>query len=274
MTNIKIITDSTSYISREYAEEKDITIVPLNYTFNGSSYKEGYKGEFKEFFTELEKTDQFPTTSQPSTGDFYEIFKEYLREYKEIIVILVSSKVSGTYNSAVLAKNMLEEEKITIIDSRNAASNLRFLVEDAVNMMEDNISSKEIISHINNKRNSLKAYLTTDTLEYLSRGGRLSSLQSLVGNLLNIKPIIELKDGELKLLEKLRGKNKALSNIISYIYKDVEEISICYTLNREEAEKFKSKLEIKFSNAVITIDDLGPVVGAHLGPGALGVCFY
>lgn len=274
MAKIKVITDSTSYISKEYAREKDITVVPLNYTFDGGSYKEGYRGEFKDFFTKLKDSKLFPTTSQPSTGDFYEIFKESLKEYEELIVVLVSSKVSGTYNSALLAKSMLEGEKITIIDSKNAASNLRFLVEDAVNMIEDSISSEKIIDHIERKKEKLKVYLTTDTLEYLSRGGRLSSLQSMVGNLLNIKPVIELRNGELELLEKLRGRNRALSSIISYIDEEVEKISVCYTLNQKEAKKFKEKLEVKFPKARITIDDLGPVIGAHLGPGALGVCFY
>ncbi|HLS53092.1 MAG TPA: DegV family protein [Tissierellaceae bacterium] len=274
MSKIKIVTDSTSYISKDYIEKEDVAVVPLNYVFDGETYLEGFKGEFDDFFRKLENSNLFPTTSQPSVGDFHQVFKDALKEYDEIIAIVLSSKLSGTYNSAVLAKDMLEDERVTIIDSETSASNLRFLVEDAVEMAKANKSSEEIIKHINNKKNSMKVFLTAATLEYLKRGGRLSALQSTIGNLLNIKPIIELKDGQLQLLEKVRGKNRATSKIISYIHENVEKISICHILNLEEAEKFKSTLEEKFPKASITIDDLGPVVGSHLGPKAIGICFY
>lgn len=274
MTKIKIITDSTSYISKEYVVQEGISVVPLNYVFGGETFQEGFKGEFDEFFKNLASTDLFPTTSQPAAGDFYEIFKESLKYYDEIIVILLSSKLSGTYNSASLAKDMLGDERITIIDSETSASNLRYLVEDAVKMSKLGKTSREITDYLNNKKKNMNVYLTTGTLEYLRRGGRLSSLQSKLGNLLNIKPIIGLENGKLQLLDKLRGKNKAISKIISFIPEDVEKISICQILNLDEALKFKSILEEKFSKAIITIDDLGPVVGAHLGPKTIGICFY
>lgn len=275
MSKIKIITDSTSYISKEYAKKENITIVPLNYVFGEETGKEGSPGEFYEFFEKLETTKLFPTTSQPSAGEFLDIFNRAFEEgYDEIIAILLSSKLSGTYNSAVLAKNILENKKITIIDSQNAASNLRFLVEDAIEMVKEGKSSEEIESHINNKKMEMYVYLTTETLEYLSRGGRLSSIQSTVGNLLNIKPIIELKHGELTLLEKIRGKNKAVSAIIDKVPDDVKRIGICHILNIEEAQKLKISLEERFPKAEVSIDELGSVIGSHLGPKAIGICFY
>lgn len=275
MSKIKIITDSTSYISKEYAEKENITIVPLNYVFGEENGKEGFPGEFDEYFEKLETTRLFPTTSQPSAGEFLDVFNMAFEDgYDEIIAILLSSKLSGTYNSAVLAKNILENKKITIIDSQNAASNLKFLVEDAVEMVKEGKLSEEIESYINTKKVEMYVYLTTETLEYLSRGGRLSALQSTVGNLLNIKPIIELKNGELTLLEKLRGKNKAISAIIDKVPNNVKRIGICHILNMEEAEKFKSILEEKFPEAQVSIDELGPVIGSHLGPKGIGICFY
>lgn len=275
MKKIKIITDSTSYLEKDYCLQEDITVVPLNYIFGGKTHLEGFKGEFDEFYKELASSKDFPTTSQPAVGDFLEAFTAAFEEgYDEIIAILLSSKISGTYNSAVLAKNMLEDERITIIDSLSAASNLRFLVEDAVNMAKEGRSPKEIEEYINDKKERMKIYLTVDTLEYLARGGRLSSIQSTLGNLLNIKPIIQLKDGQLELLEKIRGKNKAMERIISYINEDVEKIGICHILNHREAEKLRDKLKVRFPQATIIIDELGPVVGSHLGPKAIGLCFY
>lgn len=275
MSKIKIVTDSTAYITKEYAEKENITVVPLNYVFDGVSYKEGFKGEFDEFFQKLGSSKLFPTTSQPPAGEFLEAFEDAFKDdYDEIVAILLSSKLSGTYNSAVLAQNILEDKSITIIDTLTSASNLRFLVEDAVEMAKEGKTSSEIKEFIDKKKENMKVYLTADTLEYLSRGGRLSTLQSTVGNLLNIKPIIQLKEGELSLLEKTRGKNKAIAGIIEKIPEDVSKIAICHALNIDEAKKIKGNLEEKFPNALISLDELGPVIGAHLGPKAIGICFY
>ena len=274
MKKIKIITDSTAYIRKDYMEREDITIVPLNYVFGEESKKEESPGEFDEFFNKLERTDLFPTTSQPSAGEFLDAFNDALENYDEIIAILLSSKLSGTYNSALLAKNMLEDKSITIIDSETSASNLRFLVEEAVNMAREGKTSKEIESHINSKKVNMNVYLTTETLEYLSRGGRLSTIQSTIGNLLNIKPILALSNGELKLDEKIRGKKKALSTMIDKIPSNIQRIGICHILNEEDAGILKDTLEEKFPKAIVEIDELGPVIGAHLGPKALGICLY
>ncbi len=273
MKKIKIITDSTAYLTREYIRKENISIVPLNYVFGEENGKEAFPGEFDDFYDKLENTKLFPTTSQPSAGEFVSEFNKSFEEgYDEIIAIVLSSKLSGTYNSALLSKDMLDDKKVTIIDSLSAAANMRFLVEDAVEMAKLGKSSEEIETHLNAKKMNMIIYLTTETLEYLSRGGRLSSMQSKIGNLLNIKPILKLKDGELGLLEKLRGKNKALNTMIDKVPEDVKQIGICHVSNIEGAEKLRSRLVEKFPNIEIQIDELGPVIGAHLGPKGIGIC--
>ncbi|MEY8415684.1 DegV family protein [Tissierella praeacuta] len=275
MSKIKIITDSTAYITKEYAERENITIVPLNYVFGEETGKDPFPGEFDEFYNKLQNTKLFPSTSQPAVGEFLDAFNKAFNEgYDEIIAILLSSKLSGTFNSAMLAKDMLEYKKITIIDSLTTVSNMKFLVEDAVEMVKQGKTWDDIEIYLNTKKTNINIYLTTDTLEYLRRGGRLSTVQATLGNLLNIKPIIELKDGELKLLEKLRGRNKVISAIIDRIPSNVNKIGICHVLNKEDAEKIKDLLKEKFPNAIIIIDELGPVIGSHLGPKGIGVCFY
>lgn len=274
MKRIKIITDSTCYISKEYVANENLKIVPLNYLFDGVTNKEGFKGEYDEFFQKLKSTKLFPTTSQPSAGEFYEAFVEALQDNDEIIAIVLSSKISGTYNSAVLAKNMLEDKKITIIDSETSASNLRFLVEDAVKMAKEGKSSEEIVSFINERKKSTYVLLTTGTLEYLSRGGRLSSVSATIGNLLSIKPILELRDGELGLIEKVRGTNKALSYMLDKIPENAVKIGLCHIFNIDEALKVKEAIQKRYPNVIVTIDELGPVIGSHLGPSALGICIY
>jgi len=271
---VKIITDSTSYLDKEYATKENITVVPLNYIFDGVDYKEGFKGEFDDFFHLLETTKLFPTTSQPSAGDFYEAFVDGLREHDEIIAIVLSSKISGTFTSAQMAKDMLEDKKVTIVDTLNAASTEKFLVEDAVEMAKKGMNAEEIAKVLNEKKKKLDVLITPDTLEYLSRGGRLSSVQSRIGNLLNVKPIIRLIDGELKLIEKVRGNKKALDRIVELVSPNPERIAVCHILNYKEAEKMRDMLMKKYPNAKVTIDDLGPVVGSHMGPKTLGLCIY
>ena len=274
MEKILIVTDTTSYLKKEYIEKEGIKIVPLNYIFGDQEYKEGLQGDFDEFYERLSNSNLFPKTSQPSSGDFVKVFEKGLEEYDHIIGIFLSSKISGTVNSANLAKDILGDKKITIIDSLVSAASLRFLVERAVEMIKEKCELGEIINELENLKLRQSIYITTDTLEYLKRGGRLSGTQAALGNMLNIKPILELKNGELGLLEKLRGKNKAINKIISFIPEDVKRISICHILNREEADKYLLILGEKFPQANIEIDDLGPVIGSHLGPKTIGFCFY
>jgi DegV family protein with EDD domain len=271
---VKIITDSTSYLEKDYIEKENITVVPLHYIFDEQEYREGFPGEFGEFYRKLENTKFFPTTSQPAAGDFFDAYNEAFKEHDEVIAIVLSSKISGTYASAVLADGMLEDKKVTIVDSHASAAALRYLVEDAVEMSKEGLNAAAIASELNERKKKLDILVTPETLEYLSRGGRMSSLQSSIGNLLNIKPIIRLVDGELKLAEKARGRNKALAKIIKMVKDDVKRISVCHIMNLEEAKVMAEDLKNQYPDAVVTIDELGPVIGSHLGPKTLALCLY
>ena len=141
-------------------------------------------------------------------------------------------------------------------------------------MIGEGKNREEIVNYIERKKYNMYVYFTVDTLEYLRRGGRLTNIEAAIGSVLNIKPIIELKEGELKLLERVRGKNKAVKGIIDRVYEEVKKISVCHILNEEEALKMMESLKDKFPKAVISIDEVGPVIGCHLGPKGMGICFY
>lgn len=273
MTRVKIVTDSTSYIAKEYLKANDIDSVPLSVIFQGTATNEGFPGEFDSFFERLESTQDFPTTSQPSIQAFCNVFKPALDNGQEIIAIVISSKLSGTYNSAMAAAQMCETDKITIIDSETCGPNLKFLVELANQLSMDGKSRDEIVDIINKEKKNMGINLTVGTLEYLKRGGRLSTTQAFIGTLLNIKPIIALIDGKLEPIDKVRGKNKAIEAMISNIPQTVKRIGLCQIQNLEEAEDVKVILQAKFPEAEITLSELGPVVGSHLGPKALGICY-
>lgn len=272
MNKIKFITDSTAYFNKEYSDEKNIGIVPLKYEFESRVFSEGLPGEFGEFFDLLKNSADFPKTSQPAVGEFVKVFQDALEDGFEVIAITISSKLSGTVNSASIAAEMLDSSKIAIIDSEAAASTLRFLVERGIKLSEEGKSRSEIVEMLEKEKKRMKIDLTVDTLDYLKKGGRLSSAQAFIGGLLNIRPVIGLRDGKLEPIDKARGKGKALEIMIQDIPQDVKRLSICHILSVEEAEEIRLRLREKFKGIPITIDELGPVVGCHLGPKAIGIC--
>ena len=273
MARVKIITDSTSYMEKEYLAQHDIGSVPLSVIFQGIVTSEGFPGEFESFYEKLKASEDFPTTSQPSIQAFYDVYKPALENGQEIVAIVISSKLSGTYNSATAAVQMLETDKIAVIDSETSGPSLRFLVERANQLSLDGKSKDEIVDIINKEKKNTGINITVGTLEYLKRGGRLSSTQAFIGTLLSIKPIIALIDGKLEPIDKVRGKSKAIAAMISNIPKNVKRISIAQIQNLEDAEETKVILKEKFPEAEITFSELGPVVGSHLGPKALGICY-
>ncbi|AFS78205.1 putative DegV domain-containing protein [Gottschalkia acidurici 9a] len=272
MSNIQIVVDSTSYISSDYIKENNIEVVHLSVELDGKTDKEGLPGTFNEYFNRLQSTKDFPKTSQPPMGEFVEAYKRAFERGDEILAITFSSKLSGTYNSACMAAEMIDSEKITVIDSETAVGNYRVLIDIAVNLAKKGASREEILEEINNARKNTNINLTVESLEYLKRGGRLSNAQAIIGALLNIKPIIGLIDGELIATDKLRGKKKAIDFMISKIPENVKVISVEYIQNLEEAEKIKETLQEKFKDAEVNLNELGPVIGSHLGPKAIGIC--
>lgn len=272
MANVRIVTDSTAYFTKEYAEQNDIRIVPLSVTFSGTTSDEGFPGEFEDFYNKLTTSKDFPTTSQPSIAAFTSVYEEILAEDKEIVTIVISEKLSGTYNSASAAASLTAPEKVSVVDSETSVANLKYLVMLANSMAKEGRSREDIVAAIEREKKQMSVILTADTLEYLRRGGRLSDAQAMIGSLLNIKPIIGLVDGKLEAVGKTRGKNKALEILIDSVQENVSHITVCHILNLEEALWTKGKLKERFPGIEVDINEIGPVVGSHLGPKAIGIC--
>ena len=274
MSRIKIITDSTAYIDKDFAMKNSIEIVPLSVNFEGVIEDEGYPGEFITFFERLSKSNSFPTTSQPSVGAFSVAYNKAFEEgYEEIIAITISAKLSGTYNSAFTASTLVNQTKISVIDSESSAANLRALVEMALDLASSGLTREDIVTQIEAQKKRMGIYITVETLDYLKKGGRLTSTAALLGSLLNIKPIIALKDGKLEGIAKVRGKKKALEKMIEAIPTETDLISLCHINALDEVNELLPIIETRFPKARFTVEELGPVVGAHLGPKALGICF-
>lgn len=271
MSNIQLVIDSTAYLTSKYIEENNIEVAHLSVELDEIRHKEGFPGSFSDFFKRFEESENFPKTSQPPVGEFVECYKNAFQRGEEIIVITFSSKLSGTYSSAKLAADMFEDKKITVIDSESAVGNYRSMIYKAIELSKLGASSKDILKEIQNIKERMNVNVTVDSLEYLKRGGRLSNIQAMVGTLLNIKPIIGLIDGRLIATDKVRGKRKALELIISKIPTYAKRINIEHVENLEDAEKIKIMIEEKFEGVEVSINEIGPVIGSHLGPKSIGI---
>jgi len=270
---IKIITDSTSDIDADYAKVLNVDIVPLKVIINGKEYKDRIDLEPNQFYKLLEESDVLPTTSQPSPQDFLDLYQDAKKNNDSIIVITLSSQVSGTYQSACIARELAEYDDIYVIDSYNATQGLRLIVEKTVQLRKQGKDVKEIVNFIENYKQRVHIYAVVDTLEYFYKGGRLSKTSATMGTLLKFKPIVGLKDGSLVLFTKARGVQKATSKIIDIIHEigDIdfqEPVCIGYTGTDEGLDKFEEMLkdELKFQNVLYGC--VGPVIGTHAGPGA------
>mgnify|MGYP000135298750 CR=1 FL=1 len=274
MAKIQIVIDSTAYIPKEEVQRMGIKVVPLFVTFKGKTEEEGYPGSFKPFFERLKNSREFPTTSQPSIGAFAAVYEEALDAGFEVLTLVFSSKLSGTYNSAVSAAAMVDPKRITVVDTQAAVCTYRFLIERAFKLAEAGRSREEIAKVILEEKDRMGIRLTVETLEYLKRGGRLTGAQALLGSMLNIKPIISLTEGKLIPVGKARGKAKAIEMMIEDIPENVKRIAIAHILDLDEVLEIKGILEEKYRGITVEIDEIGPVIGAHLGPKAIGICYH
>ncbi|HWR55475.1 MAG TPA: DegV family protein [Negativicutes bacterium] len=272
-----LITDSTAYLPDFIIKEYNIAVVPLNMHLPELDFKEGEGMSNREYYEYLKNHRVFPTTSQPAAGEFLELFQQ-LEPGDEALVILISSKLSGTVQSAQLACSLLpgNHPPVTIIDSLSAATGLGFQVIRAAEMLAEGIPIKEIQTEIEAMRAQMQIYLMVDDLEYLIRGGRIGKLSGRLANVLKLKPILTVKDGEIVLFDKVRTTGKALQRIIDELEKhrhDLHKICVLHVDALENVRRLHTRIQSEFP-VPVDLGEVGPVVGTHAGPGCLAIIFY
>ncbi|MGV8145958.1 MAG: DegV family protein [Alkaliphilus sp.] len=273
MSNIQIIADSTAYLEKSFCIENNIIVVPLSYVFEGKTETEGFPGEFNSFFTRLKISSDFPVTSQPSVGAFKEVYEEALAKGKDVIVVTLSSKISGTYNSASLAAEMVEANKISVVDSGQLGANIFELIKIAIKMSAEGKTRTQIEEKLNDQKKRMNVRVIPATLDYLRKGGRISNIASIVGNIMNLKPIIGFNEGKLEVITKARGFKKAIKIAIDDIPSEAKSIYISHVVALEAAEELKNDIAKLFPNAAVSIAEIGPIIGCHNGPGMLAIVF-
>lgn len=278
MTKIRIVTDSTADIPQKEKEALGIEVVPLKVHFGSETYVDGVDITSSEFYEKLAAASELPTTSQPSPVDFMDVYKQWADEPDtEIISIHISSAFSGTYQSAVLAKSLLEDQmKVHIVDSRTTCYGLGMLVVTAAKAAAEGKSAEEILALIEKLRSETRIYFIVDTLEYLYKGGRIGKASALFGSLLNIKPILTIDDsGEVAPVDKVRGAKKALTRMIEMLKEDFGDRPIRLVIGHSGTKESAAELRDMVCSQVNVESDsyieIGPVIGVHTGPGTLAV---
>lgn len=274
---IKLLVDSSADYTKEEINNQNLLLAPLNIHIQGQDYLDGVNLFPDEFYTLLTTNEEFPKTSQPSPQEFLDIFEKVKESKDELICILLSSALSGTYQSAVLAKNMVDYDGIYLVDTLSVTAGIRLMVDKAQDLICKNKSAEEICSYLDSMKSRVKILAAVDTLEYLCKGGRVSKTAATLGNMAKLKPIVSVSlDGKVDLVAKRLGMNKSISYIIdSFMEQKLNATSSIYTIysyGMENVEKLEKKLETKGYQIDQRLQ-IGPAIGTHVGPGAFGVCF-
>jgi DegV family protein with EDD domain len=276
---VAIVTDSTAYIPTELVGEYDIHVVPLHLMMGGNTWLDGVEIDPPTFYEKLRTSPDFPTTSQPNVATFQELFVELAKDAEGIVAILISGELSGTVDSALGAKANLPDVDIEVIDSRATAMMLGFPALEAAKVAKAGGDLQAVADRAREVAGKSNILFVVDTLEYLHRGGRIGGAAKFLGSALNLKPILGLQNGVVTSLTKVRTRRKALEKLYELLGQQIGEgdavhMSVLNVAALEEAARVRDELIARFNPVEISITEASPVIGAHVGPGTVGVSFF
>jgi len=271
---VKIVTDSLSDITSDIAEGLGITVVPLIVSFGHESFIDRVTMTTDEFYYRLAHGATWPTTTQPPPGDFVNVYNKLVEETDEILVVTLSSKLSGTYESALNARGLVEKEcRIEVIDSLTVAMSLGLIVIAAAKAAQAGASLDEVVDLVHRAmpRSHLIAYF--DTLKYLAKGGRIGKAQGFLGAMLSIKPILTVKDGEMAPLIRVRSRAAGMDYLYNFVagFSNIEGVAVEHATTADDAERLVERIGSLFPKERVYRSTISPVVGTYAGPGAMAV---
>ncbi len=278
MSKVAIVTDSTAYLPEEFITRYQISVIPLQLIWGEETFRDGVDIQPTEFYNRLINTHVMPTTSQPSAAEFLTVFEKLHTAGADILAILISSGLSGTVSSAEQAKQMLPDAKIEIVDSQTTMAELGFHILEVARAAEegaDLATCKAIAEHA---RELSGVVFAVDTLEFLHRGGRIGGGKRFLGTMLNIKPILNLKDGRIDAVEQARTRSKAQARLIELVQertegKPLRYIGVSHSDAPEEAAALLQRAQESMQVAQSLFTDLSPVIGTHVGPGTVALAY-
>ncbi|AAU23837.1 DegV family protein [Bacillus licheniformis] len=278
MTSIKIVTDSTADLSEELLRKYHISVLPLSISIDGTVYRDRFDIQPDEFIEKMESAAELPKSSQPPLGAFIELYEELTADGSEVISIHLSSELSGTYQTAVSASNMVGGN-ITVIDSMYISKGLGFQVVRAALLAEEGMTAEAIVKDLENLRDRTSLYVTIDHFDNLIKGGRIGRGKALLGSLLKVKPIARLEDGIYTPEKNVRSSSQLIRYLTGQFVsavkgRTVQAIGIAHADALDLAHRLKDSLLEHIPGIDIDIDYTTPIISVHTGKGAIGFTFY
>jgi DegV family protein with EDD domain len=269
---VKVVTDSTADLPPTLAEELGITVVPIYVRFGDKVYRDRVDISEDDFYERLTRDPVHPNTTQPTPQDFADVYQKLSQEAEGIISIHISAKLSGTYNSALQAKEMIEGKcPIEVVDSETLTMSLGLIVIVAAQMANAGESMDKIVEEVKQAIPQIHLLFLLDTLKYLAKGGRIGKVNALLGSVLSIKPILSIKDGELVPVSKVRTRTKGIDKLFDFVENagDIQDLAVVYNTTPDEAQNLAERIGSVFDKEKIRIARVGPGLGVHGGPGAM-----
>lgn len=277
MAKIAVVTDSVACLPPELADAYRIRVVPVRIILGERVFRDGIDVTAEQIYA-WQQAGIMPTSSQPSVGDFLETYRELAKEAEGIVSIHVSAAMTGTYNAALLAAQMVPEVPIRVIDSQAATMAQGFLVLEAARAAEAGASLDEIVARVEALRPRLRFFAVLETVTYLIRSGRAPALAALAVDVLQIKPILTLQNGRIEVLSKVRTRRRAIEEMIERMARDVGDrpvhAAVFHAAAPEEAEALRRQLLERFDCRECYLTVFSPVMGLYAGPGVLGLAYY
>ena len=280
MSKIAVVTDSTAYIPPDLVQKYNLTVAPQVLIWGEETFEDGVDIQPDEFYSRLKTSKVMPTTSQVSIATMKSTFERLIEQDYEVLAILISSKLSGTIQSAIQAKEMMEKaaEKVTFIDSQTTAMALGFQVLTAARAVEDGASLEDAVALVEKAREHTGVYFAVDTLEFLHRGGRIGGAKRFLGTALNVKPVLAVLDGRVEAVEQIRTKKKALDRVFELVSEQAKgkspvHVATLHASAEEEAKMLLDRATTELNATESILTTVSPVVGTHAGPGTVGLAY-
>ena len=278
MSPVKIITDSSTGLPESYAQELSIHVLPLNLHFDGKDYLDGVDIQTTDFYTRMAQSDKLPKTSQVSEFAFEQAFRHFLDQGYEILALPVSGGISSTLQSALAAQVEFPGAPIEVFDTQLVAMALSFQVLAAARAAAAGASLAECKKVAEDAYPKIGVYFTVDNLKYLAAGGRINSAKRFMGTVLNIKPLLQIRDGKIEAVESVRSSNKAIQRMVQLVERDIAgrtpvRVSVFHALMEDTAKEVLDQCTRQFNAVESILAEVSPTIGAHTGPGTISIAY-
>ena len=278
MKKVAIVTDSSTYLPKDLAEDLGLHVVPLTLHWDDKSYRDGVDIEAEEFYEKLSSSRTIPTTSQTPVSVFDQLFEKLLAEDYAVFAPLISSGISGTVKSAMQSQKNFPDAPLEVMDSQFVSMALGFLVLRVARAAKDGASLEECVALAKETYPKIGVYFSVDTLKYLAKGGRINTASRLLGSALDIKPIMEIREGKIELVESVRSRRKSMQRMLEMVDRDIAgrepvRISTFHAAAEDDCNRLMQEAIARFYPIETITTYVSPVIGSHTGPGTLSIAY-